>query len=454
MTTSASSGAEETTPLRVELGFGGVVKLVAAPVTHFELDDPGAVAIDELEKEIPVRGSWSGFGTRPVKATLIWIVAYSKGDSAEFAVEGEMQPDGDKFEFKVGSGPPKIKVFDHHLFGAGAVGFRLSPQFPHAGNATLAPSGVTFDNPVTLETGPFSMTAPTMGKQVELSLRNGPLVDKLFDADYVVRLGIDEIDTDKTEAKAKDNFHADWTWDKTNRGASVPWLIGCTIGSNPSAVVLQYGEANEVGGYEFGYTLGVTKKNLRVVTAKGPELLCAVPRPWLRDFRLTYTSFLPIKIGARGHIEGFAREAVISVVVSLWRRSGGGAYQRIEAPVTAELSNGWFEIEDLYTFPMDRDASYLDPLGIWISSLAPANFVEKCEPALFGTVRLNEAQLGGATKKLPIASSIVFDRFQGFDDARGVLAGPHSATAICSVDADNGAELVDALRPLLYRPPR
>src|SRR2546430_8136242 len=166
------------------------------------------------------------------------------------------------------------------------------------------------------------------------------------------------------------------------------------------------------------------------------------------------TALLPITIGAMGRIEGCAREARISVVVSLWRRSGGGAYQRIDAPVTTELLNGWFQIEDLYTFPMDREASYLDPLTIWISSVPPPNFVEKCEPALFATVRLSESQLAGATRKLPVSSFISFDGFQGFDDGRGVLAGLNAATAMCSVDADNGAELIEALRPLLYRPPQ
>ena len=443
--------------LSIPLGFAGALRLVAAPITEVTLDQPASERrITELDTEVVVSGTCKGFTEQTLSASLSWVIRYDSGDSAEYAVAGKMHIKGDRFEFKVARGktaaPPRLDVLQHRLFGSGAIGYRLTPLYPHAPTAAVEAGKIRFDNVLGAKTKPERIGTALIGQPVVFALVRGALVDKLLDEGFEVRLRIEEEDSGKGERRARDDLQAELVWDGKSRGQTRSYLIGCTADSTSEAPKLAYPEAGEAGDYELGYRLYVGKPGDRwPVEAGKVRPLATMARPTLTSFALEirrpFLGWMPAII-AKGTISGFHDQLEASVVLSLWRKGDRrGVYTQVspsaESPqIVAALTKGAFEAE-LWESSF-LAACYASPgtLESWLLSLPEPAAGAAPVPTLFASVRLNNT-LPANPKVTAVQAALSFDAaaVDTIIEAAGVIGSPLAGTAICSAESKQGAAL-------------
>jgi len=468
-------GGPQVPTLRVELGHTGTINLVAAPITTLTLDERTApLTLCELSTELSIEGSYTGFSEQRVAASLSWLVHYDPTRSDEFTLPGELHLSGGRFQFKTKKGRlPRLELFTHRLFGKGTVGYRLTPQYPHAPSATLPPGSIHFDNPLFVELAPGPASHHKMGTPLGFKLHRGPLIDKLLQDGHEVRLVIDEEDTGEGKLpKGYKDLHLELTWDKHNQKETLFWYTGCSADSTCDAPRFDYPEASEAGAHEFFYRLLIVPPQgspawMKPVEALSSQPLVSVDRPTLRSFSLSFETavldFQPPRLLARGEIEGIDWEIDVSVDLTLWRRAdeARGRFTKIHGPVTVPVKRGRFQT-DLYTFHAAHGASrqsslvhhplwLYEPLWTWLSSHEPPRPGVKPEPILFATVRIHATHL--AQVKLPALSSLGFDPdvFDAFDEGTGTMTSPQKGGGICSAEALCGSDLVERLKFELIR---
>jgi hypothetical protein len=470
MADKASDSRPQGSSLRVELGFTGTIRLVASPVTELALDRPaspsgsGVIRVDRLTKPIVVTGRYHGTREKLIPASLVWLVHYyDPPDYHEAAIPGHLhlQPDG-RFTFKAtrASNPekhPELDVLQHRLFGKGAVGYRLTPRFPHAPSEMVPPGLIEFDNPLDVRFA--RVHAPRIGTRLEFKLDKGRAVEQLLQSGHKVRLVIDEEDAGEARVeKGYQDLRVELEWDAEGMDEARPWFIGCSASSTPEAPRFEYPEAKEEGDYEFSYRMLIEPPQGRKprppppIEARKPRRLVEVARPALASFSLAFEparESLEPRLVARGELTGLDSGIKPSVDVSLWRKGarGEGRFTRVSGPLNVPVEGGRFEAE-LYTLPLERDSSEDEPLWQWASVHEMPREGARPEPTLFATVCFNTRHLG--QPKLPAYASLDFDssRFDTLDEGRGVLGGPEKAGSICSAESRRGFGPVVALRRL------
>ncbi|HSP77059.1 MAG TPA: hypothetical protein VLQ93_00920 [Myxococcaceae bacterium] len=473
--TNDQDGGPQAPTLRVELGHTGTLNLVAAPITTLSLDErPTPLTVRELSTELAIEGRSTGFSEQRVPASLAWLVHYSPTGSDEFTLPGELHLSGGRFQFKTKKGRlPRLEVLAHRLFGKGTVGYRLTPQYPHAPSATRPPGSIHFDNPLSVELAPGPVRSHKMGTPLGFKLHRGPLIDELLQAGHEVRLVIDE--EDGGEGRLPRNYkdlHLEWTWDKRSQKETLFWYTGCSADSTCDAPRFDYPEASEAGVHEFSYRLFIAPPQgspawMKPVEALKAQPLVSVARPSLRSFSLALEPAIlglqPPRLLARGELEGIDQEIDVSVDLTLWRRAdkGRGRFTKVHGPVTVPVKGGRFQT-DLYTFHAAQGAGrqsslvhhplwLYEPLWAWLSTYEPPRPGAKPEPVLFATVRLHASHL--AQVKLPALASLGFDPdvFDAFDEGTGVMSSPQKGGGICSAEALCGSDLVERLKLELMR---
>ncbi|MFY0571983.1 hypothetical protein ACN28E_50255 [Archangium lansingense] len=466
-------------PLRMELGFAGTIRLVASPITELTLNrptsplDPGVITVDRLKKPIVVTGNYKGTTEKVIPANLVWLIHYyNPPDYNEVAIPGRMHIDKDgSFQFKAAKadnpeGHPELDVLRHRLFGKGSVGYRLTPQYPHAPSETMPPGLIEFDIPLDVKFNP--VPDPAMGSRLQFMLDKDWAVEQLLQSGHKVRLVIDE--EDAGEAKVKKGYQdlrVELLWGSANMNEALSWLIGCSATSIPENPRLDYPEAKEEKDFEFSYRLlidlpepkpppkGKKVKTPAPLEARKSQPLVKVPRPALESFSL---SFEPAREGheprlvARGEIAGLARGIIPTVDISLWRRAAKaeGRFTRVNGSMTIHVDAGRFEAV-VHTLPLDPGSFGDDPLWEWASTYAKPGAGERPEPALFATVCINPGHL--SQPKLPACASLDFDagRFDAFDEGRGVISSPLAGGSICSSESKSGSAVVASLMALFTR---
>ncbi|KFA87670.1 hypothetical protein [Archangium violaceum] len=341
--------------LRLDLGFVGVINLVASPLTTLKLHpptlapaseapggpaeasdeeddtlsqdfvDPSTIRIRQLETSFKVTGEYTGFTEQTVPATLTWVVYDDTTNlTHESTLNGTLHLNNGSFEFKEVKGKqeahPRLRVLEHRVFGKGWIDYRITPQYPHAPSVALsdclkekaaalrqhtpssmwdwdAERGIQFDNPLDVEFEPES--GFVMGKTLEFTLIGGALVRKLLRKGHGVRLVIEEEDGQEKKAnRSKSDLRAELVWNQENKDKKLPWLIGCTVASTPDAPRFEYPEANEEAAHEFFYSILIDhptpepKPSAKGKTPAQPKPVQVLkPRQLLVLFRPTLESF-------------------------------------------------------------------------------------------------------------------------------------------------------------------
>ena len=439
---------------RVPLGFDGVVKLIAVPVTSLKLDPPTPWVVDTPHKSIPIEGTWSGFTENSLDATFIWVVRYDDRRIFEQPIQGIVKRSSrnpNRFEFHaVGPGnkdlgSPVLDTLAARLFQSGCVCWRLTVNYPHAEPAIDDSGSFRFDNPVELDVQEDDSGARAMGRELHLSpkLRRGSLSDQLLDAGMELRLALHPGAAEGKSRPVAESLHADWIWTRNDRDTSFSWRVGCAPVLSSMAEpepILDYPELREVKEHLFAYTLRfatINQKDAAATVAKGPTQLFAVPRPALVSFSVKKSLEPPLTISAAGRVTGFDPGLEVPLVVTLWRSAERGKYQKLGS-AKVKLKNQIFDAP-LYVFPHAPDASLSDPLATWIAKYRRPKGKQPIGRPLFATLSFDSLRMA---KRLPISAALDFSGFDGFDESRAMEVPSATAFAVCSSDPENGAALI------------
>lgn len=476
---SDNDSKPQRTSLRMELGFTGTIRLVASPITELALNRPtspsatGVITVDRLKTPIVVTGTYKGTTEKVIPANLVWIVHYYEPpDYNEVAIPGRMHIDAEgRFQFKATQaenpeGNPELDVLRHRLFGKGSVGYRLTPQYPHAPSETMPPGLIAFDNALDVKFKP--VPNPAMGSRLQFTLDKDWAIEQLLQSGHKVLLVIDE--DDAGEAKVKKGYQdlrVELAWSHATMDEELSWLIGCSATSIPENPRLDYPEATEEKGFEFSYRMliqppepkpGPKGKKVKApapIEALKVRPLAKVARPALENFSLAFEPAregLEARLVARGEMSGLARNIIPTVDISLWRRASKDAsrFTRVNGPLTIPVDAGRFEAT-VHTLPIDPGSFGEDPLWAWASAYAQPGAGARPEPTLFATVCFNPGHL--SQPKLPACASLDFDAgsFEAFDEGKGVITSPLKGGSICSSEAKSGSAPVASLLTLFTR---
>ncbi len=335
-------------------GHAGVLRIRAIAKTSIGFTAP-SLKISTLRTNVSITGAVQNL-PNDTPATFTWIV--QKGSIEErYPVAGVVIKVQDKTR---GSVTVALDVLEHRLIGKGKVGFEIAPDFPYCAAQVVPPGSITFDNPLEVT---FSKTSGVrMGTKVKIT----PNIGEIF-AKSTVRLELRERDVGANESATTDDFMRPFVWKNGNED-SVEWRVGCTL---PSGVpVLDYLEPDEVGGYEFEYSLSVAtdgEKNYQtIVDAKE---LFSVPKPKIESFELTAESSsvlddgylgsvlhniwsddikdIPLeRLRAKGRISNLDEDLELPVRIALWAKDAAGAvapFKNIEAEVL--LDEGEIDVQ-------------------------------------------------------------------------------------------------------------
>ncbi len=264
---SAALGTELSLPIDGT----GVFQLIAVPETSLALVvKPGARegTVYPVTLDGPVRGFPNGTRCR-VSGTIV-----PRGrPAAAWDFDVEDQP------LAVGGGVGKITLrfdlLDMRVFEPSDVRFRVVPDFPFA-------DPVDAQGALALPHRLRVAAIPDHGLRVGDLVTLTPTRDPLFDS-CALRLHLEEVDQGPGEHVDAKDLHQTMDW-KAGERAPIVWRVGCT--DTDGDPVLTYPEPDEVGGYEIGLRVEVSRGGdaFVAVPMSGPTL--DVPRPSLGEFRI------------------------------------------------------------------------------------------------------------------------------------------------------------------------
>ncbi|MCY1079551.1 N-acetylmuramidase domain-containing protein [Archangium lansingense] len=409
---------DESRLTRVQVGTSGQFEFTLVPRTTLTLDAPQPGTIQALqspgglEVEVPIQGTCKNFPSGDLPCQLTWLVLKAG------AMEPEAFPVADavikfdsrtRFHVEVGGRAPKVDLLKQKLFGAGALGYRIAPRFPHAPAAELAPGALRFNNPLDLR-----VTTPggslRFGSKVTFAASYG----RIFDA-AILQVRI--VENDEGEAQTVGpggNELAAFQWTRGNQ-AEWAWYIGF---QDSARTRMCYCQAAEAGDYEYTYVFEGSSDGGRTFTVikQDSALLKPIPRPKLTSFSLTRDQSLWLDtIYAQGQIENFVEGVGVELQVALV------THDMVGAPAAGALR---------------RVTGRLEPGGRFKIELVPwlANAHYNPEKS-FAILSFSELSAPGGSG-MPLSAWLAFDAstFICFDDAAMDIAYGNQGRWICSTE--------------------
>jgi hypothetical protein len=306
---------KETETVKIAAGYRAELKFVLVPRTSLTIATPDAAvrrafaSPGALQIDLPIKGTCKNLPSRDIPCTLALLVDHG-GQIASHAVAGKavMKVQGDTFEVKVDGKTTVVDLIEHQLVGSGKLGFTLTPDFPHAESATLAPE-IEFNNAfeLSVQIGQQQL----VGDLVLFAPQHGPVFNGA-----TLELRIIEIDEGPGEVPSPgDGVSFVHRWEPGARRGSRAWAIGFL---DDGCQHFSVAGAEEAGGYEFSWEIwGASKSGgSQSLLLEGKNFLIA-PRPRLDEFRLEHAPSGEGNYKVHGKIAGISSRAQLLVDVAL-----------------------------------------------------------------------------------------------------------------------------------------
>ncbi|QSQ27255.1 hypothetical protein JY651_21090 [Pyxidicoccus parkwayensis] len=398
------TGAQETEATHVSAGYRDALSFVLVPRTSLQFDPPDATAVhklgspSELLIEVPIRGKAVNFEpgvTLPCE--LSWLVQHGTGSPLGAPVgNAVMKVDANgRFEILVDGKTPSVDIIGQKLINQGALGYSVTPKFPHAEASDFPPS-IRFNNPCAITTKKPEGAKVRIGELVTFTPHFGSVLNK---ADLELRVvELDEGSGEVPSASGRYAFSHRWApagFYIFRSNSSVDWAIGFT--DDTCERFADVGDEEE-GSYEFGWELwGRSRPDAPQTLLVEDKELLKLPKPQLEELRVEYDESWEGTWEVHGKIAGVSPRAHLQLDVA------------VVEPATP---------------PPVGPTPLLAPLPLRAPATAPSASEDKRTPTVrvqLGSDGVFEAQVG--------------ERHWGFNPATSAATPKHRGYAIISLVA-------------------
>jgi GH24 family phage-related lysozyme (muramidase) len=307
----------------VSAGYRASLSFDIVPRTKLTFDPPDAATLARVRNasdvliEVPVRGRAKNFPPGvDVPVTFNWLVTRG-GQTLSYPMDKavmKVTSDG-KFNILVDGKTPTIDVVAQQLVNQGAVGYSLTPDFPHAELATFTPA-IPFNNTCRINATKPPGNKTLIGERVTFTPHLAGIFNKVE-----LELRVVELDEGSSEVvSGADRYAFAHRWEPStfwwlNTRGGLSWAIGFTDDSCERFA--DVGDEEE-GSYEFGWQLWARSRPdaPQMLLLEDKEYL-KLPKPRLEELKVEYDKSWEGTWEIHGKISGVAPRANLLLEVAL-----------------------------------------------------------------------------------------------------------------------------------------
>lgn len=321
---NAWSSTQETEATHVSAGYRDALTFDLVPRTSIRFDPPDPAAVQKLRSpgelfiEVPIKGKAVNFEPGvTLDCELSWLVQQGTGAPRACPVGGAklVIAQNGTFQVQVGGKAPVVDLVTHRLINAGLLGYSITPKFPHAEPAELAPV-IRFNNPCSLTVKKPEGAAIKVGELVTFSPSFSTVLRKAQ-----LELRVIELDEGSSEVVSGAGLHAfTHRWEPTGfwmfrPTGVVPWAIG--FSDDTCEHFADVGDQEE-GGYEYGWQLwGRSASDKPQTLLLEDKDFLKLPKPQLEELKVEYDRSWEGTWEVHGKITGVAPRAGLMLEVAV-----------------------------------------------------------------------------------------------------------------------------------------